>query len=299
MLLLLSLSLSLSLKVVGHDNDDHPYCYFQNKRKWKRRTSVAFDYMDGLNALDGPHDGIDRHQCMPVDADKDGVPDLVCVVGADKGRGLGFAELYLTNKSRDRGLVKVPEHGLQKYPSMRSRMIRKFTRGADQATLIFISTNGIARRSDGLPNQHRVFRLLESGQAPYFEEVDGPWSSSYFKVECILTQDVNGDGLDDLVLCNPDGKAKIILQTRSGRFEEVDLGDLVGTENWWNARLGNVVASDGGGTRPASPLKDLVVVGKNSKRNFLKVFRSTGDARPYFDFAKPYFGKKLPHFAPE
>lgn len=49
--------------------------------------------MDKLNEQDGPLDGIDRHACVAHDVNHDGIPDIACLVGANKGTGLGHAEL--------------------------------------------------------------------------------------------------------------------------------------------------------------------------------------------------------------
>lgn len=36
---------------------------------------------------------VDRHDCVTMDVNKDGEIDIVCLVGAHKGRGLGLNEL--------------------------------------------------------------------------------------------------------------------------------------------------------------------------------------------------------------
>lgn len=67
------------------------------------------DYTDAMNSH---RKQIDRHSCMSMDVNHDGLPDVVCVVGAMKGTGYGFNELYLTQPG-GRSLKKVQQHGLQ------------------------------------------------------------------------------------------------------------------------------------------------------------------------------------------
>ena len=133
--------------------------------------------------------------------------------------GLGYNEVYLTqafdNELGPKGsLVKVTEdHGLQKFPSMRNRMMETL-QGADGSSLVLLATRG-EPRADGQPNQHRMFRLLtQQTDRPlgfYFEHVRGPWMR-YTKVECLQIVDVNQDGLDDIVMCNMYTRAFMFLQ---------------------------------------------------------------------------------------
>lgn len=113
---------------------------------------------------------IDRHGCLALDVNGDRVVDMVCLVGANKGKGFGYNELYLTKS--DGTLKKVTNHGLQKYPSMRARLIGRLVRERDKSMLLFVSAEGHLHRSDGKPSQHRMFRLLKTKKPPYFKEVN-------------------------------------------------------------------------------------------------------------------------------
>ena len=156
---------------VGHEARDRPWC-LDSDGSWSKSPVAHLDLMDRKNWRDGPRPGIDRHDCVALDANGDGLEDITCLVGANKGQGVGFNELYLTQRSGK--LEKVLSHGLQKYPTMRTRLAAKLRRKADGSTLIFISTTE-GPRDDGKPNQHRMFRLLKSHKPPYFVEVPGPW----------------------------------------------------------------------------------------------------------------------------
>lgn len=151
------------------------------------------DYRDTLNSIDHPNMNIDRHDCVNLDVNLDGSIDLVCLVGADKGEGVGYNELYLTRGNGS--LHKVKRHGLQKFPGMRTRNAAKLKHEATGSYLIFVGTTGY-RRDDGRSNVHRMFRHLQTGKPPYFVHVPGPWEKN-FAVAATLVADVNNDGLDE------------------------------------------------------------------------------------------------------
>jgi len=317
------------IRPVGHDVDDRPYCYDSASKEWRRSARTKFDYSDPLNDVSGPSDGIDRHDCVAIDVNFDGYVDVVCVVGADKGLGEGYTELYLTNPS-DGSLVKAPaNHGLHQYPTMRTRIVRRLASAAYSGTqqLLFVGTTG-GPRPDGRPNQHRVFRQLWTRTPPYFEELTAefmagiatsstttttttttaeyPWTGQDFPVRCatvvesdryVLGND-GEEGHDSLILCTND-VAKIYWQRPSGMFVDVQLPLLDSTRRWRNARVGTVTRnrSIDGESRP-----DLVVVrdgrGEDSSSSYLEIFKGT-DESPFFDFANPYYTLKLPYTAPD
>lgn len=133
---------------------------------------------------------IDRHDCVTLDVNRDKLKDIVCVIGADKGRGWGYNELYLSKP--DGTLRKIATHGLQKYPWMSTRLTTKL-KHAPGGQLIFVGTNG-RQRPDGRKNAHRMFKV--TGKAPWFQELGGPWIKE-FNVICAVTADINMDGLDE------------------------------------------------------------------------------------------------------
>jgi len=152
---------------VGHElRNERAWCQPQNGGKWFR-SRVELDYSDALNENTG-RNHIDRHACVHVDVNRDGLPDIACAVGAKQGTGRGYNELYLTNK--DGTIRKVRTHGLQKYPSLRTRLAAKLKR-ASGADLIFIGTQ--QESVYGRTNSHRMFRAIP--HPPYFKEVRGPW----------------------------------------------------------------------------------------------------------------------------
>jgi len=178
-------------RLVGHQNPEHPWCY--SNGEWKNNSGIVLDYLDEMNALDlNSRTSIDRHDCVHMDVNKDGTPDIVCVVGADKSKGKGFNELYLTSPI-DGSITKVLQHGLQKYTSLSTRKVAKLKHEATGRTLLFVTTNGRVRL-DGKPNQNQMFITTPNGTWPYFHEFYGksnvPWRR-HFKSTCLQVVDVN------------------------------------------------------------------------------------------------------------
>jgi len=157
--------------LVGHQHEDFPWCYNAHNDTWTPSLTTRLDRRDLKNRKDGPFDGIDRHDCAALDVNNDGVPDIACGVGVDKGKGHGYNELYLTNPS-DGSVKKVREHGFQKYTTLRTRLLVTLTSAIDQKPLLFITTNG-NERDDNKPSPHVMFRYVGPDKG-FFQELDGP-----------------------------------------------------------------------------------------------------------------------------
>jgi len=65
---------------------EHPWCYDEETGRWKNNSKPALDYYDLKNSPDGGR-VIDWHDCVSLRVDGDSLPDIACVVGADKGTG--------------------------------------------------------------------------------------------------------------------------------------------------------------------------------------------------------------------
>jgi len=170
-------------------------------------------------------------------------------------------------------------------------------RGPNGAKNVFVSTNGLERKIDpDEPNQHRMFRLLRAGIPPYFRELPGPWID-YFRVDCAVSADLNGDDLDDLILCNEAGKARVYVQNSKERFRELELPDSDTVRGWSSVRVAKVTTSIGSGSSERRP--DLVVVGRRrGPKHYVRIFKARRSA-PYFQFSKPHLTRVLPHYAPD
>lgn len=267
--------------LIGHQNvSESPWCR-QRSGNWVTSARVVLDSMDSLNSRDGD-DAIDRHDCVKMDINKDGLVDIVCLVGADRGQGRGFNEVYLTQRGGT--IRKVPTHGLQKYPSMRNRLAvaLKTPSGED---LIYIATNG-ADRGDGSTNAHRMFKnVYKTNPGLMFQEINGPFNL-YSNVDCLVAADINGDGMDDLLVCNKRNPAFIFTQSSTGSWTRVGLGSQGHLIDWQNLRVADM---DGDG------LVDLLVVGWGQHSVF-RVFQGISTS-PYFNFNNPIFQENLDYFA--
>eukprot|EP00978_Attheya_sp_CCMP212_P042866 scaffold269269_cov48-Attheya_sp.AAC.1 len=276
----------------GHSppNRDLPYCEVQ-PGVWHPSDTCVLDKQDLLNGADGPK-FIDRHNCAYMDINDDGIMDIMCTVGANKGTGNGFNEVYLTTQSG--ALKKVYHHGLYKYPTMSSREMTPLKGAVSNNTdLVLVTTNGV-ERTDGMPNQHRMFKKVSqktsNNHTQFFEEVPGPWIQ-HSEAKCVIVADFNKDGTDDFLLCDKKDNAKLFLQQSNGNWTQTVLNGTTGrgsrnAKHWNQARLEDM-NNDG--------IPDLVVV--RSHHN-VRVFLGMTVA-PYFNMDEPYYELYVDHAAPD
>lgn len=287
--------------LVGHQpTNESPFCLTENG--WKRNDLIELDSNDALNDIDGPKN-IDRHDCTRIDANGDGVLDLVCGVGADKGKGTGYNELYITEP--DGTLTKVlGEHGLHKYPTLRVRFVEAMSDPYGDP-LVFFATHGI-RRADNATNTHKIFkRTLRDDWSNettnyIFEDLEeiGTTSSPltrYTDATCVLVADFNGDGIDDLLVGNRGSRSLLFIQTADGYWKKSPIKGWR-SKNWRSAKVGDItgdgildlIVSDWGG-RSAS-----------SSNATIRIFEGLS-VSPYFDFTRRgmILERQLPFAVPD
>jgi hypothetical protein len=69
-----------SIWITGHQKyKESPYCE-TSPGVWRANATVHLDIEDEMNGI-----GIDRHYCVLIDVNRDGLPDVICGVGATKG----------------------------------------------------------------------------------------------------------------------------------------------------------------------------------------------------------------------
>lgn len=279
--------------LVGHEPEDSPYCEYEPDL-WHKPYLAKMDLQDVLNQKDDPKkERIDRHDCVAIDANKDGKPDIICGVGANKGHGWGYVELYLTQED---GSIKkwLGNHGLYKYPRMRHRHV-KLLRGHNGAEMVFFGTEGA---SPALwRNYHRMFRnSYDSIGYPYFEEVRGPWLVN-FDAACVLSADFDGDGQDDLVVCNEEGMALVIRQqTAENWLKLLPPRKFYRYLLFWQAARVEDVTGDG--------IADLVVTtfARGKLPSYLRIFKGRQTYAPRmfpFDMTRPYYQRRLLYHSPD
>jgi FG-GAP-like repeat len=207
---------------------------------------------------------VDRHDCDAADVNRDGRMDLFCAVGAGRGEGMGPKELWL--QDADGVLQALVTHGAED-PYGRSRIPLFLDANHDGWPDVYL-TNQSTIRTDGQINHNHLF-LNQGGDPPHFAEADtvatGPrgWA-------CAAKGDVNGDGWDDLVVCNQEGPPHIFVNDQAGNFTELAT-PAVSDVRWRWARLADM---NGDGR------DDLVVI--TGSTNSLQVWPNSGEG-VFFD----------------
>jgi len=228
--------------ITGHDEDD---------RIWYWSPA---GYRPSPQALDW----VDRHDCDAADFNLDGRIDIYCAVGADKGLGVGVNELWLQDENGQFALL--PDHGAEDiYGSARFPVF--LDANHDGYPDIYI-TNERRTRPDGNLSINRLFiNQAGTGFTELVTAATGERGSA-----CAVKGDVDGDGWDDLLVCDQVEAPHIYLNDRAGDFTELATPATAG--KWVSAKLTDM-NRDG--------RNDLVIVAANR----LQIWFNTGTA-PYF-----------------
>ncbi|MGH8428335.1 MAG: FG-GAP-like repeat-containing protein [Gammaproteobacteria bacterium] len=156
----------------------------------------------------------DRHLCTwgdlgsPTSPVTDGLPDLYCAIGGQKGLGIKTNELWIQQPD---GSFAPPPYNPVNYPDMavmdpfgRSHASAAFYAGNTTAKgphpLSLFVGEGIPQRGDGLPDPNRFFLnengVLVSSPASGLDHQLGGW--------CAQPDDYNNDHYTDLLVCTKD-----------------------------------------------------------------------------------------------
>ena len=82
-----------ALWFVGHQSDnERPSCQ-QANGTWIQSHTTVLDRNDTLNPAELSESVIDRHGCAILDVNLDGINDVVCTVGANKGLGMCLSDV--------------------------------------------------------------------------------------------------------------------------------------------------------------------------------------------------------------
>ena len=210
---------------VGHDPSDGP---FEAVRSTGGQYSAVQAFSLPTKAIDGTN--MDRHECGFLHLNDDNKIDMVCTLGSDGGLGSGPNDVY-RNDSTEQAIRMTRIEGDQlptgiEDPYGRHRAMVPF-RFADGSQGLWSLVLGIPR-VDGQPNMNRLYRYNGSGSFK-FTEVPSPAINITTKYTFSRAGDLNGDGLDDLLLCriemtNFDTADSILyLQSPDGSFTEAEL----------------------------------------------------------------------------
>ena len=215
---------------------------------------------------------VDRHDCDVADVDHDGLLDLYCAIGAEKGTGIKDNELWIGQAD---GTFRLRTgHGADD-PSGRSRIPHFFDLNHDGWPDVYIE-NEAGLRSDGLPNYNHVY--LNQHDGSFVEATTIATGDKGYL--CNESGDVDGDGWDDLLVCSYSGVGQIYLNDHANDFSLLNSPAIA---KWRGAKLADM----NGDGRP-----DLVVVGFD---DVFRIYFNTGVA-PYFG-ATADFSDQLPAMA--
>jgi hypothetical protein len=172
-------------------------------------------------ALDAPD--FDRHACAWGDPSGDGLPDLLCTQGAEKGKGIGPNQLLIQDP--DGGFEdQAVERGVA-YPPARSRTANWIDYDGDHDLDLFVAT----QFREGYPN--RMFRNDDGNFTKVRVGLEREVES-----EVTAWADWDQDGDQDLLVTVKDGPL-MSFRNVGGRFRLVRLRALDG--DWLGATFGD------------------------------------------------------------
>lgn len=175
----------------------------------------------------------DRHSCDSADVNGDGLIDIYCSVGSDRGTGQGENNLWL-RKSDGQFIDVAAQWGVtDKYG--RGREVAFLHANDDQWPDLFVSNSDL--RSDDNVSSNRLF-INHKGK--FFLPAPEYGVDSQQRSTCALAVDFNGDGRDDIVVCgtkhlhmfqNQNGEGFVEVSARYGLkryIMDVDFADIDG-----------------------------------------------------------------------
>jgi hypothetical protein len=240
--------------VCGHDANDRPW-YWDGK-----------GYSAGAQVMEF----VDRHDCDSADVNHDGLIDIYCQIGGEKGTGYKANELWM--RQPDGTFLLAQNHGAED-PTGRGRIPIFFDLNHDGWADLYVTVLA-TERPDHQPNINHVFVNQKDGTfAEHPTIATGPRGD-----QCAAKGDVNGDGWDDLVVCYEKGPAHVYVNNKQSDFTELVNATLLAVE-WRDAKL---VDLNGDGY-------DDLVVGTDT--SLFQIWMNTKKA-PWFD--KPLVNVKLP-----
>lgn len=182
----------------GHDQTDQIYL----------RNSDTFE---ALMPLHSPG-AIDRHGCAMTDVE--GADYLYCTQGADAGAGAGLNELFIGDGTGY--FERIEQHGAEE-PTGRSRLASFMNFDGDDLPDLYVTVWHV-ERTDDEPNENTILRNTGNMR---FEQV-ATAATGAIGTKCLVTDDLNNDGFDDIVLCDHSSLgSKVFLNDGRGDFNEI------------------------------------------------------------------------------
>jgi len=156
----------------------------------------------------------DRHDCLAADFDQDGLQDMFCSVGADRGSAVKANALYI--QQPDHTFVDEAYQENVTDPWGRGRYGAVLDANNDGYPDIFYGTESL--RPDGLPSIDRFY--LNTGDGSF---ADDPAMGLDLNVGslCAHTVDYNSDGWPDLLVCGETGGLHLFENDQGQGFTDV------------------------------------------------------------------------------
>jgi len=158
-------------------------------RLWFNTRHGTFSEVDA-----GYFAGIDRHDCEAGDFNQDGLVDMFCSVGADRGTQLKSNALYI--QKPDHTFVDEASQWYVSDPAGRGRYSAVLDANNDGYPDLFAGSASL--RGDGLPAPDRFYLNTRRGSM-----LDSPAAGLNLDIGagCAHTVDYNRDGWPDLLIC--------------------------------------------------------------------------------------------------
>jgi hypothetical protein len=156
----------------------------------------------------------DRHDCEAADFNNDGLEDMFCSVGADRGSAVKANALYI--QQPDGTFVDAAYQEGVTDPWRRGRYGAAFDANHDGYPDIFYGAESL--RPDGMPSINRFY--INTGQGSF---VDDPAMGLDMNIGslCAHTVDYNSDGWPDLLVCGETGGLHLFENEQGQGFTDV------------------------------------------------------------------------------
>jgi len=156
----------------------------------------------------------DRHDCHTADFNKDGLKDIFCSVGADRGTGLKSNALYIQQPGGT--FADQAYQWNASDPPSRGRYGTVLDVNHDGYQDIFYGAELL--RPDGLPSINRLY--LNTGNGSFIDE---PAMGLDLNIgsRCARTVDYNSDGWKDILVCGQVGGLHLFGNMQGQGFQDV------------------------------------------------------------------------------
>jgi hypothetical protein len=156
----------------------------------------------------------DRHDCHAADFDRDGLKDIFCSVGADRGSAVKSNALYIQQPGGT--FVDEAYQWNVSDPWGRGRYGAVLDANNDGFPDIFYGTESL--RPDGMPSMDRFY--INTGQGSF---VDDPAMGLDLEIGslCAHKVDYNSDGWPDLLVCGEEGGLHLFENEQGHGFTDV------------------------------------------------------------------------------